>query len=276
MPEFLTYNFMQRAFIIGNIIALIAPLIGVFLILRRLALIGNTISHVALAGIALGLFLGIYPVYMAILVSVVAALGIEKLRNSYQDYAELSLSVILASGLGLATILISLSSNSSGIMSYLFGSITLVNRQDIYLIVPLGIVIVSLLVKYYYGFFYISFNEREARLAGVPVSLLNFIFMFIISITISISVRVIGALLIASLISLPVAAAIQIARSFKQTIIFSIIIALISVNTGLIVSFYCNLAPGGTIILTNVVWLLFILLYKGINKKTGRKRWNYG
>lgn len=269
MSEMLTYSFMQRAFIAGNVIAVIAPLIGVFLIMKRLALIGNTISHVALAGVALGMMLGIYPVYMAILVSVIAALGIERMRKSYQDYAELSLSIILAAGLGMATILISLAPNSAGIMSYLFGSITLVSRQDLYVVIPLGIIITLVVFKYYYGLFYLSFNEEDARLSGIPVRFLNTIFILIISLTIALSMRIIGGLLIASLISIPVATALQLARSFKGTIIYSIFFAVLSVNSGLTFSFYYDLAPGGTIIVTSVAVLVLVI---GLHKLKGYRK----
>ncbi len=273
MPEIFTYTFMQRAFLVGNVIAIVSPLIGVFLTLRRLTLIGNTISHVALTGIILGILCGVYPIYMGIIISIIAALGIEKLRNSYQDYAELSLSIILASGLGLATILISLSNNSIGIMGYLFGSITLINSQDIYVVIPLGLIIIGVLFTFYYGFFYISFSEDDARLAGVPTGFLNILFMVIISIAISISMRIIGGFLIASLISIPVATAIQIARSFKETILYSIFISLFSVNIGLLISFYYDLAPGGTIILTNIFCLLLTLFY---NRLKRNMEWSYG
>ena len=266
----LMYSFMQRAFIVGNIVAVIAPLIGVFLIMKRLALIGNTISHVALAGVALGMILGVYPVYVAILISVIASLGIEKLRKSYQDYAELSLSIILAAGLGIATILISLARNSAGIMSYLFGSITLVTRQDLYIVIPLGIIITLVIFKYYYGLFYLSFNEEDARLSGIPVKFLNIIFILIISLTISLSMRIIGGLLIASLISLPVATALQVAKSFKGTVFYSIFFGIVSVNSGLIFSFYYDLAPGGTIILTGVFILVMVIGYQKL-KEYGKR-----
>ncbi len=269
MSEMLTYSFMQRAFIVGNVIAVIAPLIGVFLIMKRLALIGNTISHVALAGVALGMILGIYPVYMALLISVIAALGIERMRKSYQDYAELSLSIILATGLGIATILISLSPNSAGIMSYLFGSITLVTRQDLSIVIPLGIIITLVVFKYYYGLFYLSFNEEDARLSGIPVRFLNIVFILIISLTIALSMRIIGGLLIASLISIPVATALQLARSFKGTIIYSIFFAVVSVNSGLTFSFYYDLAPGGTIIITSVAVLVLVI---GLQKLKGYRK----
>ncbi|MFW5971908.1 MAG: metal ABC transporter permease [Bacillota bacterium] len=270
MPEVFMYSFMHRAFIIGNIIAVIAPTIGVFLILKRLALIGNTLSHVALAGIALGLLLGIYPVYLALVVSIIAAVLIEKLRTKLTDYAELSLSIILAAGLGIATILISLSRNSAGIMSYLFGSITLVTSTDLYTVLPLAGIIIITIIIFYYGFFFMAFNEKDARLAGVPVKFLNTIFMIIISITIALSMRIIGGLLIASLISIPVAVAMQLASSFKQTIFYSIMIGIISVNSGLIISFYYDLAPGGTIILVNVFCFLIVITGKYILKRGSR------
>ena len=272
MPEVFTYSFMHRAFIVGNMIAIVTPLIGVFLILKRLSLIGHTLSHVALAGIALALLIGVYPIPVAIIVSIIAALGIEKLREDYSDYAELSLSIILAAGLGIATILISMSKNSAGIMSYLFGSITLITVSDFYTVIPLSIGIILVIMINFYGFFYLAFNEKDARLAGVPVKLLNTLFMILIAITVSLSMRIVGGLLIASLISLPVASSLQLANSFKQTVIYSIIIALISVNAGLITSFYMDLAPGGTIILTNVICLLLIVSYNALKRRIKWKK----
>lgn len=269
MPEVFTYAFMQRAFLVGNMIALIAPLIGVFLIMKGLSQIGHTISHVALAGVALGILTGIYPVYPAILISVLAALGIEKIREKISDYAELSLSIILAAGMGMATILISLSDNSVGIMSYLFGSLTLVSDLDLLVVVPLAIIIIALIFLFYYGFFYLSFNEGDARLAGVPVRFLNILFMIIISITISLSLRIVGGLLIASLISIPVATALQLAGSFKETIIYSILAALLSVNSGLIAAYYLDLAPGGTIILLSVLYFLLASIVKYLRERKG-------
>ncbi|MCK8826501.1 metal ABC transporter permease [Natroniella acetigena] len=266
MVEIFSYSFMQRAFIVGNIIAIICPLVGVFLVLKRLSLIGHTLSHVALAGVALGMILGVYPVYAALLVSVLAALGIEKLRKDYKDYAELSLSIILAIGLGVATILISLSNNNSGVFSYLFGSISLITRQDLFVVIPLGLLIIGIISFLYYGFFFLAFNEEDAKLAGVPVRLLNLLFIILVSITISLSMRIIGSLLVSSLITLPVATSLQLAKSFKQTILYSVVFSMLALNTGLISSFYYDLAPGGTIIIVSVFYLLGAILYKNIKK----------
>ncbi len=272
MPEIFSYSFMQRGFLVGNVIGLVVPLIGVFLNLKRLSLIGHTLSHVALAGVALGIFLGIYPVPIAIVVAVCAAIGIEKLRHSgYRGYAELSLAIILASGLGMATILISLSDSNVAIYSYLFGSISLVTRQDLLVIIPLGAIIALGVGVFYYGFFFVAFNEEEAKLSGVPVKLFNTIFMIMVAIVVALSMRIIGGLLISSLIVLPVAAALQIARSFKETVFFSMLFGVVSVNAGLILSFYWDLAPGGTIILGSVCILLLTFLIKGVKKALERK-----
>ncbi|WP_027339244.1 metal ABC transporter permease [Halonatronum saccharophilum] len=260
--EVFAYSFMQRAFLVGNIIAVICPLVGVFLVLKRLSLIGHTLSHIALAGVAFGMLVGIYPIYTALLFSVLSALGIEKLRKDYKDYAELSISIILAAGLGIATILISLGNNNSGIFSYLFGSISLVTREDIRIVIPLGIFIIGVITYYYQGFFYTAFNEEDAKLAGVPVYFLNLLFIILISITISLSMRIIGGLLVSSLITLPVATSMQIAKSFKQTILWSIIFSVLSLNIGLITSFYYDLAPGGTIIIVSVIFLILTISYK--------------
>ncbi|TDX52885.1 metal ABC transporter permease [Orenia marismortui] len=263
--DIFTYSFMQRAFIVGNIIAVICPLIGVFLVLKRLSLIGNTLSHVALTGVAIGMILGLYPIYTALFVSVLAAFGIEKLRKNYKDYAELSLSIILATGLGLATILISLSNNSSGIFSYLFGSISMVTEQDVLTVIPLAMVIIGIILYFYYGFFFLAFNERDAKLAGVPVKGLNILFMVLVSIAVSLSMRIIGGLLVSSLITLPVATSLQLAKSFKETIIYSVIFSLLAVNTGLFISFYYDLASGGTIIIASVIYLIGAIIYKQVN-----------
>ncbi len=264
MWEIFSYSFMQRGLIVGNVIGLIAPLIGVFLNLKRLSLIGHTISHVALAGVALGIFLGVYPVPLALMVAAAAALAIEKLRQvGYQGFAELALAIILASGMGMATILISLSDSNVAVYSYLFGSISLVTPGDLQIILPLGAIIGLGVLIFYYGFFFLAFNEKEARLAGVPVDIFNIIFMLMVAAVIALSMRIIGGLLISSLIILPVAAALQVARSFRGTVAFSMLFGVLAVNSGLIISFYRDLAPGGTIILSSVIILLATFLIKG-------------
>jgi zinc transport system permease protein len=261
MLSMLSYDFMQRSLIMGIIISVIAPTIGLFLVLRRLSIIGDTLSHVALAGAAFGMLLNIYPIYTSILFSLLASLGIEKLRKEYEDYAELSLSIVLSAGIGLASILISLG-NTTGVFSYLFGSLALVSNKDILVVSCLGVFIMVSVIYLYKGLFYIAFDEEGAKMAGVPVNKINIFFSILIALTIGISMRIVGALLISSLMILPVASSLLIANSFKEALIFSNIFGIISVLIGLTLSFYFDLAPGGTIVMAALVVLIIIFIVK--------------
>ncbi len=263
MMDIFSYSFMQRSFIMGTIIAIIAPTIGLFLVLRRASVIGDALSHVALAGAAFGMLMGIYPVYGAIIFSIAGALGIEKLRNEYSEYEELSLSIVLSAGIGLASILISLG-NTSGIFAYLFGSLALVTEKDILVVSILGAFIVISIAVLYKGLFYVSFDEEGAKLAGVPVKFINIYFAILVALTVGISMRIVGVLLISSLMVLPVATSLIISKSFKQALLYSNLFGILSVFVGLIISFYFDLAPGGTIVLTALSILLIVIF---INRK---------
>ncbi|ABR47382.1 ABC-3 protein [Alkaliphilus metalliredigens QYMF] len=262
MPEILTYGFMQRAFMAGIMIAVICPAIGIFLVLRRLSMIGDTLSHVALAGVAGGMLWGIYPIYSALGFSVLAALAIERLRKEYAQYAELSIAIILSAGIGLATILISMGNANAAIFSYLFGSIALVSSQDIMTVMGLGVFILLSVLVFYRGLFYIAFDEEAAKLAGVPVKFINLYFTILIAMTIAISMRIVGILLVSSMMIIPVATSLQLAKSFKGAFSYSILFGLISVLIGLTLSFYGDLAPGGAIVVTAVMILMVVLVTK--------------
>lgn len=258
-----SYEFMQRSFIMGILIALIAPTIGYFLVLRRQSVIGDTLSHVALSGAALGMITKIYPVYTAIILSILAALGIEGLRKRYEDYAELSLAIVLSAGVGLASILISIG-NTQGIMSYLFGSLSLVTNKDIILVIGLGILTFITVVFFYEKLLYMTFDEESAYLAGINTKLVNMFFSILVALTIAISMRIVGVLLISSLMILPVATSLLIADSFKLGLIYSNIFGIISIAIGLTLSFYWDLAPGGTIVLTALAILLLVIIIEKI------------
>lgn len=269
MFEILEYGFMQRALLSGIIISIICPMIGMFLVLRRMSMVGDSLSHVALAGVAASFLTGAYPMVGSLIFTIGAALGIEKLRKSYEEYAEISIAIILSGGIGLAVVLISLARNINiDLMGYLFGSLTTIIQEDIYLMMILGVFIVSTILYLYRQLFYIAFDEEGARIAGVAVERINIFFTILIALTITISMRVVGILLVSSLMVIPVAAAIQLEKSFKKTMIFAIVIAFISVVVGIILSFYFELAPGGTIVLLSVLILMLILLYKSHKRKT--------
>lgn len=263
MFEILQYGFMQRALIAGVIIGFLCPLIGIFIVLRRMSLIGDSLSHVALSGVAAGVLSGIYPLGMALLFSVFAALGIEKLRKSYDQYAELSIAIILSAGIGLAVVLISLAKSVNiDLMGYLFGNITTVLPKDLWIIIGLGIIIIAMIKILYKELFFIAFDEIGAKLAGIPTNYINLLFIILIASTITLSMRIVGVLLVSSLMVIPVATSLQLAKSFKQATILSIMFAEVSVLLGIFISYYLELASGGTIVLISVGLLLLILIIK--------------
>jgi len=249
---------MVRAFAAGIIVAIIAPLIGSFLVVRRLSLIADALSHVALTGVAIGLLLGINPLFTTIFCTILTAYIIEEIRSSERVSAESILAMILPGGLALALILMSVANGfNANLFSYLFGSITTVTQQDVWIIFALGVGIISVLLLFYRQFMYTSFDEESARTSGIPVRLINHIFMALIALTVSLSMKVVGALLIGALMIIPVITAMQIVKGFKVSIFASVALALVSVLGGLVTSYYANLPAGATIVMVSI--LLFIL-----------------
>lgn len=261
----LTYEFMRRSLIMGIMIGIVAPCVGYFLVLRRQSVIGDTLSHVALSGAAFGMLTNSYPLLTAMLFTVIASLGIEGLRIKYRHFAELSLSIILSAGVGLASILLSLG-NTQGVLSYLFGSLSLVSSQEILLFVILSVIIFGTIIILYNKLFYITFDEESAYLTGIPTKRINIFFSVLVALTIAISMRIVGVLLISSLMVLPVAASLLIARSFKAGLVYSMVFGVVSVIIGLILSYYLNLATGGTIVLSALAILLIIIIFQSMTK----------
>ncbi len=266
MLEIFQYNFMIKAFLVGMLIALIVPCIGLVVVLRRLSMIGDTLSHSSLAGVAGGLAFGINPILGATIISIFSAFGIEKIRKSFPRYAEIALAIIMSTGIGLAGILSGFVKNTSGFHSFLFGSIVAISSIELISTIILSIVVFASVIILYRELFYITFDEVSARLSGIPVKAINSVFTLLTAVTISISARTVGTLVISSLMVLPVACALQLAKSYKQTFIYSIIFAELFTITGLFISYYANFKPGATIVMTGVICLLTILFYKGINK----------
>lgn len=250
MFDIFQYSFIIRGLEAGLIVALIAPLIGTFLVLRRYSLIADTLAHVSLAGIALGLLLGINPILSALGVTVVSSVAIERLRTTKKVYGESALALFLSGSLAFATLLLSFGKGfNSNLFNYLFGSIVTVAQSDVYTILGLGLVIVSILILLYKELIYITFDEESARVSGLPVDTINMVLIILAAITIALSIPIIGVLLIAALIVIPVVASLQLRQSFIKTIVYAEIISVLSVVAGIFVSFYGNLSTGGTIVL---------------------------
>ena len=249
--EILQYAFMQRALITGTVCTITCSIIGLFLVLRRQSLFGDAMSHVAFGGIALGIFVNTYPIWTAFIVSVLAALGITKLKESTKIPSDSAIAVLLSSGLALGVVLISLSSGFSlDLFSLLFGSILLVGFQDEITVLALSIAIISIIVLLYKKLMYITFNEEQAKVSGLDVTKMNYLFIVLASITVITSIRLVGVLLISSLIVIPNVTAMLFGKGFKKTAITSTLIAVCSVEVGIMLSYIWNVAPGGTIVAT--------------------------
>jgi zinc transport system permease protein len=261
MFDLFQYSFVVRGFEAGIIIGIIAPLIGIFLVLRRYSLIADTLSHVSLAGVAIGLLLKINPLLTAIAAAVVSALAIEKLRMSKRVYGESALSIFLSGSLALAIVLISASNGFKvDLLNYLFGSIVTVKQSDVLIIGGLGTVVIALIVAFYKELLFTTFDEEAAKVSGIPTRLINLLLILLAALTIALAIPIVGVLLIAALIVIPVVTALQFKKSFLQTIALAETFSIISVILGIIVSFYLNLSTGGTIVLITIVFFAAALI----------------
>lgn len=261
--EILTVDFFQRALTGGLLIGITAPLIGIFLVLRRLSMIGDTLAHVTIAGVALGFLTGVYPIAVGLIFAVVASFAIEKLRKAYKGYAELSIAIIMAGGVALASLFFTLGMGyNSDVVSYLFGSIYTLDMMDLYVVGGVTVVVVIIITLFFKEMFLLTFEEDAASVSGLPVKLLNLLLTVMTALVISTAIKIVGALLVSALLTIPAACSLLIARSFKQSVVFSVIIAEIAVVIGLMAAGVWNLAPGATIVLLLITMLILILIGK--------------
>lgn len=264
--EILSYSFIQKGLIAGAAIAIICSLMGMFLVLRRYSLFGDALSHMAFGGISLGLFTGIYPLWTAFVVSVLGALGITKLRKSTKISGDAAIAVLLVSGLGIGVLLISATGGFKvDLFSFLFGSILLISTEDTLLILGISSAIVATLIALRKQLLHLTFDEEQAQVSGINTDKLNYVFVVLASVTVITSMRLVGILLISALIVLPNITAIMFGKGFKKTIVLSVSMSVISVVSGIILSYYLDLAPSGTIVMISVSMLVGTLLFKQLN-----------
>lgn len=257
--EMFFYGFMQRAFQAAFLIAVIAPILGLFLVLRRQSLMADTLSHISLAGIALGLFLNVNPTFMTLVVVVIAAVIIEYLGSLYKSYSEISIAILMSAGMSVALVLMSLSSGGSTttIQQYLFGSIVTISQQQIYLLVALFVIVVVLFLVFRKPMYVLTFDEDTAFTAGLPAQLMSILFNVITGVTIAVIMPIAGALLVSAIMILPAAIAMRISKSFNWVIIVGIIVGIIGMFSGLTVSYEWGTPPGATITLVFIA--IFVL-----------------
>jgi zinc transport system permease protein len=255
---------MQNALLASIFISILCPSIGVFLVLKRYSMMGDALSHASFAGVAVGLVFGYNPVLTSFIFTSFFGVSIEFLRSYYKKYAELILVIVMTLGIGIAITLISMGKTNANVNSYLFGSILTVTGTELYTVFALSIVSVITLYVFYNQLLYITFDEDGAKIVGVKVKLINYLFALLVGATVSVSIRIMGILVMSSMIAMPVAAALQLHKGFKSTLMFSIIFGFIDIVAGLILSYYIDSAPGGTIALTSVALMLIIIIIKKI------------
>ena len=261
----LEYDFMQRAFLAGFIIATLASISGSFVVLKRYSMMTETLAHSALVGVAVGLFAGFSPLWMAVIMAIFSAWLIEYLRSSFHLYSDAVLAIFLSGALALAVIIVSLGGAfNNSLFSYLFGSILAVSKEDIYTMGFFGSISLVLLLGFSKELFFIAYDEEVAHTSGIKVKLLNYLLVTIVAVIIALSIRVVGSLLIGALMVIPSIAALQYKQGFFKTVLLSLAFALTSVAVGMTLSYLYSLPSGATIVLCVIV--LFILSL-AINKK---------
>lgn len=258
------YTFFQRAFVGGLCAAVLCSLLGVFIVLRRSALIGEGVAHLSFGGIALGLFLSVYPLNTALVLSLLGTLGISYLQRKRIVYSEMAIGIMIAFGLGLGAVLASAAGGFSvDLFSYLFGSILTINGGDLELILVLSAAVVAFVLLLYKELMYMTFDEQGARLSGIPTGLIDLAFNVMLALTVVVSIKIVGSLLISALLIIPASSAMQLSRSFRGTVVISVVLGIVAVLLGLVSSFLYDVATGGAIVLISIaIFLLCIALKK--------------
>ncbi|MBC7320455.1 metal ABC transporter permease [bacterium] len=255
--EILRYTFMQYALMNGILIGILCPLIGVFLVLKNLSLIADGVAHFSFGGIALGIILGISPNITILVFSILGGLLVNYIIRRSKLYGDTAIAILLSTGLALGITIISIAKGTNfNINSYLFGSLLAIDKSELVFSLFFGIPVIILTLIFYRPLLYITFDEDSAKASGLPVEVLDTFLVLISAITVAITIRIAGILLASALIVIPVATGMQISKSFKGTLLSSVSIGVISVILGLFLSYYMNIAPGGTIVLVSILIFL--------------------
>lgn len=265
--HFLSYGFMQRAVIAGSFIAALCAILGVFLVLRRLSLIGDGLSHVTFGALALGLFFNVTPVYIALPLVVLSSLGIMKLTEAQRVYGDAAIGIVSALGIAIGILLVSITRGFNiDLFSYLFGNILAITKAEVWLSIGLATIVIMLVGFYYYDLVAITFDEECAQAEGINTKAVNKMLVVLTAITVVLAMKVVGIMLVSALLILPTVTALQVAKGFRMTMLVAVIVAVVSVWTGIIFSFFLDWPSGATIVLVSLVLFAGFFLYRTIRK----------
>lgn len=256
----LNYEFIQRAYLAGSFIAALCAMLGLILVLRKLSLIGDGLSHVSFGAIALGLFFGFYPFYVAVPIVILASYLILKLTEKTKIYGDAAIGIVSSVGIASGVILASLSKGFNvDLFSYLFGNILAISNHEVYLSIILSLLVLGTIIFLYQDLFSTTFDEEYAKVSGIKTERINLIIMILTAVTVVLAVKVVGIMLVSALLILPAVTALQIVKGFKTAMISALIISVLSVLIGISVSFYADIPAGATIVMIN--FILFVLTF---------------
>ncbi len=258
--EILSYGFMQRAVITGIVVSILAGIISVFVVMRRVAFVGSGISHAAFGGVAIGFLAGVNPVITAMIYSILVAFGIEKISSKGRVAEDTAIGVFFSSSMALGIVLISLSKNYNvDLFGYLFGSILAISENEMWLTIAVTIAILAAIMMIMKELLFTTFNEELAIVSGIPTRLIKSLFLLSMAVAIVISIKVVGIILVSALLIIPGAVAQLLSRSFYPMLLISCSVALFSTIAGLYLSYQLDLSPGGTIVL--IITALFFAAF---------------
>ena len=262
LTEIFNYEFVQRAFAAGILIAIVSSILGVFLVLRRFSLIGDGLAHITFGSVAFVMFLGVSPLYItlaALPIVMASSLAILKLTHSKRIQGDAAIGVVSSVGIAAGIILASLSNGYNiDLFSYLFGNILTVTRIELILSFIVFLTVTAIVIIFYNDFFAVTFDEELARTMGIKTRRINAILFLLTAVAAVLAMKVAGIMLVSAMLILPPLTALQLSLSFRLTIIAAVFFSILSVIFGIIAAFLLNLPAGGTIVIFNIGFLLFI------------------
>lgn len=263
--DLFSHGFIQRALIAGSFIAILCSTLGVFLVLRRLSLIGDGLAHVAFGSVAIGLLLRVYPVYVAIPVVMLSSLGILKLIEKARLYGDAAIGIVSSLGIAVGILLASVAGGFNvDLFSYLFGNILAISNAEVVTSIILSVMLILIVLLFYQELLSITFDEESAKASGVKTKTINTILVLLTSLTVVLAMRIVGIMLISALLIIPSVTALQMAKGFKITMVLASIVGVLSVILGIFISFVINLPTGATIVILNFIFFAIAFVCKNL------------
>ncbi len=276
ITEIFAYGFMQRALVAGVLVGVLCAVLGVFLVLRRLSLIGDGLSHVTFGSVALALALGAQPLYVTLVslpLVLLSSLGILKLIDKARIYGDAAIGIVSATGIAGGMLLAATSGGFNvDLFGYLFGNILAISSGELLLAVALFCLVIAAVWRYYHELFAITFDEDLARCSGIRVERINGILALLTALTVVLAMKVVGILLVSALLIIPAVTALQVARGFRGTMVAASLFAALSVVVGIVCAFLANLPAGGVIVMVNIILFALAFSWRRLAAAAGTPR----